>query len=133
MISPLTERFRKQELLKDSQIGSRYESLFQNNGQADFDIRRQSFLESMVRLSSRRMQVGLESVRTGRQTLGDDLMLQAFQEWTTSFDAMHESETLEMPAGFLNAVWNVYKETMKDPSYFFFVFMFCCYLLAFRE
>ena len=128
----MTERFRNPVLLKDSQIRSRYESVFQNHGEADFDIRRQSFLESMVRLSSRRMQVGLESVRTRLQTLGDDLMLQAFQEWTTSFDAMHESETLEMPVGFLNAVWNVYKETMKDSRYFL-VFMNFCYLLGFEK
>ena len=78
------------------------------------------------------MHVGLERVRTRLHTLGDDLMLQAFQEWTTSFDAIHENETVEMPAGFLNAVWNVYKETMKDPRYFFSIHEFS-YLLAFRE
>jgi len=82
----------------------------------------------MVRLSSQRVQAGLESVRTRLETLGDDLMLQAFQEWTTSFAVMHESETLEMVAGFLNAVWNAYKETMKDPRFFYsysWIFVIC--------
>ena len=31
----------------------------------------------------------------------------------------HEHETLQMPQGFFSGVWNVYKATMQDPSYFF--------------
>ena len=114
----MTEEFGNPEFLKDSQIGSRYESLFERHGQQANDIRRQSFLESMVRLSSRRMKRVLERIRIRLET-GDEWMLQTFQEWITSFEALHEMQILQMPEGFLNAVWDVYKETMKHPEYYF--------------
>ena len=45
MISLLTKRFRNPHFLKELHSGSRYNGLFENHGQADFDIRRESFLE----------------------------------------------------------------------------------------
>ena len=114
----MTEEFGNPEFVKDSQIGSRYESLFERHGQQANDIRRQSYLESMVRLSSRRMKRVLERIRIRLET-GDEWMLQTFQEWITSFEALHEMQILQMPEGFLNPVWDVYKETMKHPEYYF--------------
>ena len=61
----------------------------------------------------------LEDVRGRLERLGDELMLQTFQEWTTSFDALHERQSLQMLEGCFNAVWDVYKATLIDPSYYF--------------
>ena len=72
-----------------------------------------------MRISPRRLRTALNNVRTRLAALNEDGMLRDFQEWTDSFDALHEHETLQMPQGFFSSAWNVYKATMQDPSYFF--------------
>jgi len=132
LIGPLTEELRIPEFIKDPSVGSRYRSLFQDHGIANVDVRRQSYLEYIVRISPRRMRTALNNVRTRLVALNEDGMLRDFQEWIDSFDALHEHETLQMPQGFFSSVWNVYKATMQDPSYFS-VYMSFCYLHVLPE
>ena len=53
-----------------------------------------------MRYSARRMRTALNNARRRLETLNEDAMLRDFQEWTDSFDALHEHETLQMPEGF---------------------------------
>ena len=119
IIKPLTDEFQNPEFSRSLNLGSRYVNLFDLHGQQEYDTRRQSFLESMSRISMRRMRASLERIRGRIESLRDRNMLAAFQEWTMSFQALHDNHTLDMPEGFLAAAWSTYKATLQDPRYYF--------------
>ena len=75
-------------------------------------------MESTGRLSMRRLRLSLDAAFARVATLGDNAMLDALREWKTSYNALHETQTLTVPDGFLAAAWRCFKETLQNPHYY---------------
>ena len=119
IIRPMIESCSNPEFVYDIRGESKYQSLFQYHGEDIYDIRRQSFLEFMIRFSAHRIRETINKTRARLVALSDSQMLLVYDERIDAFNRNHGTETLETPEGFFHSAWTVYKASLQDPRYFF--------------